>query len=145
MSGGQASVPNDARWAALSLLLTLVCVSGNDRAETGIVWENVAGTWEAQHPVLKPIGRANVSRVEKYMKMSDEELRGRIDENGSFNRENIDIKNAVYDLAARYHETGDKQYAHKAAVILLRFNESSTTSWSTIPTSVTNTPPPTWD
>lgn len=107
----------------LCLSLTFASAAGNARGETRIVWRNVAGTWEAQHPVLKPIGRANVSRVEKYMKMSDDELRGRIDENGSFNRENIDIKNAVYDLAARYHETGDKQYAHKAAVILLRFSE----------------------
>ena len=29
----------------------------------------------------------------------------------------------VYGLAARYRETGEKEYAHKAAVILLRFSE----------------------
>ncbi len=119
----RAFLTKDTQLAGLCFLLAFVPGAGNARGETGIVWENVAGRWEAQHPVLKPTGRANVSRVEKYTRMSDEELRRRIDENGSFNRENIEIKNAVYDVAARYHETGDKQYAHKAAVILLRFSE----------------------
>ena len=73
---------NDLQLAAICFLLAFGSGARNSRGEPSIAWKNVAGRWEAQHPVLKPTGRANVSGVETYTKMSDEQLRGRIDENG---------------------------------------------------------------
>ncbi len=89
----------------------------------GAEWERAGDAWKVIHPAHPMQRRVNRERAEKYLAMTDEAVRALISDKGSADRNNVEAKNAAYDLAALYNETKDAKYAHKAAVILDRLAE----------------------
>ncbi len=106
-------------------------ISAAEPASAGAFqWKKTGDTWRLVHPAyanqLIAADKGNDAVAEQWVKMSDDELRKQIDATGippGKGSPNVRAKDAAYYLAKRYADTGDKRYAHAAAVLFARFAE----------------------
>jgi len=78
-----------------------------------------------KHPVFKPEGDAAAlkEKLGPYMKMTEAELRSKIDERGSLEGDNFKMREAAYDLALAWALTQEPVYARRALIVLDRYAE----------------------